>query len=663
MTEINGGLIKKDPEKKEPEKKDPIINEVELKMMMDINIPGNSLVEFTSSLINSDSLKKDGFSKYPFFTSQIEYPKSLNLLPFQEKFDFFFKKPVFLKILKGTPEYIKKEKKQKQKLEDDNKRFKAIYDEKLKNPNYKYIETEEEKERNTSELKEKNENQEIQNSISRKNIMFMLKILFPTKYYETTINTYDELFSGSKEISSAGLSSIVPLILNFFTGSKRSEDNYSYLNIPGKGVCTINNIIWLNDIYNHPEYKKIVEKFMKHNLWKIKESLKIDEKLENLKKVFKRKYSKIKTSDIVFNKQDISIKYDRYDTYHRSSRSSTKDKYELIYKSFIKVFEQILDNPNYEDILKFKNMYYALDKETNIISILERKIVELVKKDTTTSTSEELPYVKSEINETLSVFSFRECFIDLDHIIKLNDINDFLTNPNLDIDFDTEKQITQEQQRNLTQTQKLNLEKIKRIRSWEGFTEVSSFNEIIKNIKKLESTNSLLQIELEKFIKNKTNKIYDLMTPENSKDPSNLPFIDTGVSLPENSNGTIVLRVDIIGGKVDDKNRSKIKCIFNGERLGNELQLLMKPNPNFWELNKTRFFFDIKKESSIILDENKKEVKSIKDIPVAVTIPNSEPIPLAIAVPVKGGLSKKTFKNKKRSKKRKSIKLKNKIKK
>jgi hypothetical protein len=579
MTEINGGLIKKDPEKKEPEKKDPIINEVELKMMMDINIPGNSLVEFSSSLLSSESLKTTGFSKYPFFTSQIEYPKSLNLLPFQEKCDFFFKKPIFLKLLKQTPEYIKKDKQQKQKNEEETKRFKAIYYAKLKDPTYKYLadenEKKEEMERRAKELKEKNENLEIQNSTSKKNIMFMLKILFPTKYYETTINTYDEIFSGSTEIS-AGLSSIIPLILNFFTGSKSSTDSYSYLNIPGHGECTVNRIIWINDIYNHPEYKQIVEKFMKYNVWKIKESVKIDEKLENLKKIFKNKYSKINTGQIDFNKEDISIKYDRYDTYHRTSRQSTQDKYNKIYEEFIKIFKRILNNPSDTDILKFKNIYYALDKETNIISILERILVELIKKDTTTSTSEESLDLKSEINETLSIFSFRELFSDLDHIIKLNDINEFLTNPNLDIDFDMDKQPTQEkQQRQLTETQKINLEKIKKIRSWEGFSEVSSFNEIIKNIKKLESTHSLLQLELEKFIKNKKNKIIDLMTPTNSKDPSNLSFIDTGVSLPENSNGTIILRVDVIGGKVDDKNRSKIKCIFDGEKLGNELQLLI----------------------------------------------------------------------------------------
>ena len=53
-------------------------------------------------------------------------------------------------------------------------------------------------------------------------------------------------------------------------------------------------------------------------------------------------------------------------------------------------------------------------------------------------------------------------------------------------------------------------------------------------------------------------------------------------------------------------------CIFNGENLGNQLTTLLKPNKKWWELDKFRFFFDIKSETASILNENKQIINTTK---------------------------------------------------
>jgi hypothetical protein len=83
--------------------------------------------------------------------------------------------------------------------------------------------------------------------------------------------------------------------------------------------------------------------------------------------------------------------------------------------------------------------------------------------------------------------------------------------------------------------------------------------------------------------------------PQKGANRDLIPFIDTGITLKSNV-PEIYVRIDVIGGKLDNTNMSKIECAFLGEYLGNEFNRLTATTKTTksWELEKKRFFFDLK---------------------------------------------------------------------
>jgi hypothetical protein len=102
---------------------DPIINETQINIILDTNIPGEQFVSFTKNIIYNQLLNDtSGFSEYPYFSSVIPYPQEiLKGLDYVNQVAFFFKKENFIKILKETSEYKtileEKEKNEKEKNE------------------------------------------------------------------------------------------------------------------------------------------------------------------------------------------------------------------------------------------------------------------------------------------------------------------------------------------------------------------------------------------------------------------------------------------------------------------------------------------------------------------------------------------------------------------
>jgi len=151
-----------------------------------------------------------------------------------------------------------------------------------------------------------------------------------------------------------------------------------------------------------------------------------------------------------------------------------------------------------------------------------------------------------------------------------------------------------------------------RIKRLSEYNKIKEFTDLIKTIKQLSSSNTFLQKQFDHYISGKDNNINELMIPETAMNDSKLlPIIDTGISLISGS-AVIQLRVDIIGGKIDDKNKSKVACIFNGEKLGTELEELLKPNRTSWLLDKYRFYFDMKTETASVMDDTKQTVNTTK---------------------------------------------------
>ena len=544
-------------------------------MILDINIPNQAPISFKSSMFSNDNhISTSGFSEYPFFSSEIIYPKEqLRELSYQEQLDFFFKKSKFLERLKETDEYTAKADefvKRKKEMDDAYKKYIKDKDTNATTAFEKY-----------SEIVKKNNVKNIdlnKNNICRKNIMLMLLLLFPVKTYETTNNTYEHMFLNSFS-STFSISGIMPILMSVFMGIKDESEKYSYLTLPGKGTCTITHIVWTNDIYNHPEYKNLTQYYNKYNEWKINELIKQSSELEKKFQNFKTKYTTM-LSDMggyKYKEQRSGYQTNMVQEINKLIQNAKALSTATNFKSYI-----------YKTSKIFISSFKFLSNMQNIIESIEQYVLE---------------------QSGLENFNLRQLVRDLEEVLKLYEIIDYINNQTVDDDNDTNKNKGSKQQREIE-------DRKQRLSQWSGNQEINKFMEIVKQVKNQETSNLLLKTSIHRFIKlpdpegmpksEKIPTLEQLMIPENSQSTENLKCIDTGVSLPVKSNATIYLQVDVIEGKVDDANKSKITCIFNKEYLGNELEELLKPTQKFWELKNNRFYFNMNTETAKILDENKK---------------------------------------------------------
>ena len=562
--------------------KDPVIKETTIKIIMDVNAANQKSVEFTSSLLKPESAKTVGFSNYPYFSSDINYPSSIKSLPYQEQLDFFFKKDIFLKKLKETTEYIEEKTKYDKKIKEEEDKYKNCLKIKLNNRKAECTDYDESDEVLKTKKEEEKESQIKKNKICRKNIMMMLTLIFPTKYYNTTYNTYEDIFEDS--IASAfSFSGIIPIVMNIFLGMKDKSEKYSYLNIPGKGICTITQIVWINDIYNHSEYKKLITKYNEYNLWAIKEEYIKKKELKKEFTDFKTKNSNLLNKLKQLNDDKNLINEIKNNNNRFSSRNDITRQTNIVPRLDI-IIDRLFNTNQYIKIKLFINSWEYLNSTTR--EIIEKHLNE-----------------ENAIQTNSNYYRIDSKFIsELDNLMKLFEIIEFLKEPHI-VDKNKVKNES-------TSRMKEYNEKQRRLTSWNGYNKVNEFLIAVNSIKTQNSSNIYLKYELDKYISGKDNKIEELMNPEDSK--KNILYVDTGVSLIDSNSVTIELRVDVIGGKVDDKNKSKVSCIFNGENLGNQLTTLLKPKKKWWELDKFRFFFDINSETASIINENKQIINTTK---------------------------------------------------
>ena len=410
------------------------------------------------------------------------------------------------------------------------------------------------------------------NTIARKNIMLTITLLFPIKYYNTTFNTYDDLFINTIS-SSFSISTIMPLLLNILIGTKDTSEKYSYINI--NGINTITQIIWLNDIYNHPDYKKLAEKFNTYIEWSIGESIKKNDKIDEEYEIFKYKFQD--TLKEISNTK-IKITTIRY--------SSTRQDYTKYIESIKKLATSLSSSFSYNSAKEFLRLYAFLERNSS--ETIRELIRELNEKK---NSNNKINVNIGELNKKLT------------ELITLYEIKEFLDDPNIEFQDISNYGDLQKTEYN---------EKMNRIKRLPEYNKIKEFTDIIKKIKLLSSSNIFLQKQFEDYISGKDNDINELMIPETAMNDEQLrQLIDTGISLNSGS-AVIQLRVDVIGGKVDDTNKSKVACIFNGEKLGTELKELLKPNRKAWLLDNYRFYFDMKTETASVIDEKKQTVNTTK---------------------------------------------------
>ena len=183
----------------------------ELDITFDTNIPKDQddieSVSFTIDKLYHPIMKdiKTQLNTYPYFTSDVLYPDTLDYLSYDKVIEFFFNKAQFARhLIQNT----------------------------------------------TSGLEDIDHDTRI--SYEQKNIKKMLVLLFPTKYpvYSNVYDSYNYIIKKKRSLSKYMMRYTNPFIAK----------NYSYIRL-NNTIYTISRIIWINDFLNHPSMTHIFDKY------------------------------------------------------------------------------------------------------------------------------------------------------------------------------------------------------------------------------------------------------------------------------------------------------------------------------------------------------------------------------------------------------------------
>lgn len=270
-----------------------------LRIMMATNIPNSSPIEFTRGMLYHPEYKElKGSGTYPYITDEVEYSNTnIGALTYPEIVDTFFNRDKFINMVsnaRGNP---------------DN-----------------------------------NGNSDKQ-QILENNVMTMLKLVFPTKYF--TVNNHKQ----SIELLEPGIATHYKSSILYNPLKTIS----SYIKINGKPY-TVTEVIWLNDLLNHPIYRELLEQV--HNLNRALNAYEtnlINDGIESSKQSNSR-------NDIISQfKFNILYKYKNVTTENVKLQKYINAKTPEIIVEWIRQFEQIYN----KYILKMKNAEFD-DKLLNL---------------------------------------------------------------------------------------------------------------------------------------------------------------------------------------------------------------------------------------------------------------------------------------------------------
>ena len=422
------------------------------------------------------------------------------------------------------------------------------------------------------------------NDIAEKNIMIMIRLLFPTKYplIGNILSSFHSVVTGQNEFHLKWMD-FVPSFFKkqFFEGIS----DYSYIQVDGK-TYTVIQAIWLNDIYNHTEYLKLVEQFEELQKWKSKEARKSEIVLQKKRDQFSQTYN---NAEYKFNDIDIdNINYTLKSIDSGRGAEYSLAKYRITIEQLIKAMKEInkakqLGNNGrlIENSKIFADLYLELQKTQWFNpkdKIRYEKIAQKMKDDTEKIQSEE-------------------------HILK-----NYLQSPGINMDYERDKYREILEQK------------------------YSLYVRFVENIRKyrtpvLESSNSFLQNSIDDFL-DKTEKYkgvfnflmnrlnikknpYQDMLDKNiglnmiemadieTEQKNYMNRLNTGITIRPSAQADqpyyeVYIQLNLIGGELNDTNISAIDCMFQGETLGDKLsRILNEAIYNPWNINSSRVFFDI----------------------------------------------------------------------
>jgi hypothetical protein len=501
------------------------ISAKQIKILLETNIPGiNSQLVLDRTMIYHPTIKSTAkFSKYPFTTEDSKIPKSfLQRLSYKERVKFFFRKEIFMQTMQEHSFA----------MEGDDEDI-LLY-----------------------------------------NLATTMEILFPTifPYINDHRISYDRYVLNESNASFT-LKGSVPNMLQWMFPSLKAD--YSYLKVNGK-VYTVGYTMVLNDIFNHPKYKRLLEEYETFSKWRSSKSSEItkilDQKKESLyevtsergKEVFESLKKKVNESHKTYNSEYNKSRY--------AERILTLDNMAHEITEIVKAIDNFnnlkgeMDKSKHSETMnKVKD---ALLKHISIFSELFYKEKRLFSLETRyMSVLDEI----IALNEEISILN----------IIK-NDYFGMVINGNFDVGPSGEgssNKVKSYVAKNYPQYSEF----IKVIQSYNG-TRSESSNKALQNILKAISSKKGSK-ELSEF--------FESLNVRNFTDDNIRKAANTGVEKVNDTKektyyeGSVFIYV--IGGELNHDNKRKINCKYYDYDLGRAWE--MKKTNKRYELDKERHHF------------------------------------------------------------------------
>jgi hypothetical protein len=527
----------------------------QLKLELDTSMPSNNKMTFTKNLLNLKGYKGRPLDMYPYFAPYKVYRKAkIQRMTYLERVELFFNRQRFEQVIFGRKSKTKKKMAKRKRIEMD----------------------------------------EGLESLKDKNFVFTVKMLFSTAF------PIVDNFSQSSDYFNQDITrsfSFKGTNLEFFPFlSGKFDKKFSHLNLGGE-IYTVTKVIWVNDVFNHPLYNRIVDNYRKikddMEALSIREEGLIDRKEKLMKVLYDEKDEKW---------NPIVEAITSYTTNMEKSRISETLLAIKTAETDIKAFRMIPDKKNTPETtstattkitkVELKTFF---DKHNNIsnksenesykqaLSAIWRKVGSLVPSiESIIKTS----FISGESRRFLNGISN-----DVDDINIMSTAIDYIKK----FEFRFPKESRERRQ------------KIKDIIR-QIFPKANEFSEQLANFAKdrnigNEKWNRLIQSrQLDETVKKSFDKLALCYTNDNCnvQDDDASRYIE--VKLDEITNrpqdATVemyeaFLQVNIIEGEVTNKNYNKIKCTYLDEELDNFLDNFINPQDD-WNVQNEKNFFSVK---------------------------------------------------------------------
>jgi hypothetical protein len=524
------------------------------------NIPDkqNQIVNFTRSMLyipKSTNEEEEGerenviLAEIPFFTIDIEYPvDKLNRLDYHERVNFFFNAGKFAEMLR--PYFVKEENQPAGESSDANDNY---YDN---------------RERRT-----------------RRNVMTMLEILFPTKF--PVINDIHASYDFLKEKQSTRAFWFNPFQTHYF----------SYLKIGG-GTYTIKKTVWLNDMLNHPVYRKMIVEYRKVRKW-------ADEELYSKESKFGKPAEQIKEIDgkikIKIDEMKKTIEELNNIAMTATGKGKTKD-FEILYNLLKSVNESSLAN---DKTVKQIVEHGWISSDTSMLIVTQPTII-----------TDKVNPLKAQLRDAAKLVS--------KHLAKKQEIKDNLANVNAYFTTAlTRVRATNQISPILRKFQAIMNDYKDPFRKSSNIYLQQLIDGLFTNDDIAAKYYKLLDAIYEKYIRGESiNDDAEAVLTNGTDEPK---LVNVGISyinIGESNKPTreVYFMIDLVDGEINNENVSSIYCPFIGDYLGNQLEYLISESRNTvenkWAVDKNRQMFSLKKiEASIANNFSNNQMSASESIP------------------------------------------------